>query len=120
WVVHGAGLDEIALSGPTTVAAIENGSVRAFEVGPEDAGLPRADAAALRGGEAATNAEIAGGVLQGARGPRRDVVVLNAAAALLVAGRAADLREGAALAAAAIDDGRAAALLDRVRESSRA
>jgi anthranilate phosphoribosyltransferase len=120
WVVHGAGLDEIALSGPTTVAAIENGSVRAFEVGPEDAGLDRADAAALRGGDAATNAEIAGGVLQGARGPRRDVVMLNAAAALLVAGRVGDLREGASLAAAAIDEGRAAALLDRVRESSRA
>jgi anthranilate phosphoribosyltransferase len=120
WVVHGSGLDEITLSGPTTVAAVEDGDVRAFEVSPEDAGLPRANGATLRGGDAATNAALAGEVLHGARGPRRDVVVLNAAAVLVVARRARDLREGAALAAAAIDDGRAAALLDRARERSRA
>jgi anthranilate phosphoribosyltransferase len=120
WVVHGAGLDEIALSGPTVVAAVDDGAVRTFEVSPEDAGLPRADGGVLRGGDAATNAALAAEVLQGGRGPRRDVVVLNAAAALVVAGRARDLREGASLAAAAIDEGRAAALLDRARERSRA
>jgi anthranilate phosphoribosyltransferase len=120
WVVHGAGLDEMTLSGPTTVAAVEDGAVRSFEVSPEEAGLPRADGAALRGGDAATNAALATEVLQGGRGPRRDVVVLNSAAVLLVARRARDLREGAALAAAAIDDGRAAALLERARERSRA
>jgi anthranilate phosphoribosyltransferase len=120
WVVHGAGLDEMTLSGPTTVAAVEDGAVRSLEVSPEEAGLPRADGAALRGGDAATNAALATEVLQGGRGPRRDVVVLNSAAVLLVARRARDLREGAALAAAAIDDGRAAALLERARERSRA
>jgi anthranilate phosphoribosyltransferase len=119
WVVHGAGLDEIALSGPTAVAAVADGAVRTFEVSPEDAGLPRADGGVLRGGDAATNAALAAEVLQGGRGPRRDVVVLNAAAALVVAGRARDLREGASLAASAIDEGRAAALLDRARERSR-
>jgi anthranilate phosphoribosyltransferase len=123
WVVHGSGLDELSLCGPTTVAAFgadeDGGGVRTFTVIPEDAGLAPCGPESLRGGDAAASATIAGEVLRGGRGPRRDVVVLNAAAALVVAGRVAGLKEGAARAAKAIDEGRAARLLDRVRELSR-
>lgn len=119
WVVHGSGLDELTLSGPTTVASLENGSVTSLTVNPEDAGLTRAPVEELRGGDAAANAEATRAILAGARGPRRDVVLLNASAALVIAGRAGDLREGVAMAAAAIDDGRARGLLDRVGEASR-
>jgi anthranilate phosphoribosyltransferase len=116
WVVHGCGLDEMTLGGETAVAEVRDGEVRTFTVTPEDAGLPRADAASLRGGDAAANAEAAREVLGGGKGPRRDVVLLNAAAALVVAGEARDLRDGARRAAAAIDDGRAASVLARARE----
>jgi anthranilate phosphoribosyltransferase len=116
WVVHGAGLDEISLCGPTEVAALEDGAVRTFTVMPEDAGLPRCDPAALRGRDVEGNAAIARSVLDGVRGPARDVVVLNAAAALVLAGRAGDLREGALFAGRAIDEGRAAAILHKARE----
>lgn len=116
WVVHGAGLDEISLCGPTEVAALEDGAVRMFTVRPEDAGLPPCDPAALRGRDVQANAAIARSVLDGRPGPARDVVVLNAAAALIVAGRARDLREGALAAGRAIDEGRAAAVLQKARE----
>jgi anthranilate phosphoribosyltransferase len=119
WVVHGAGLDELTLDGVTTVAVV-NGAVQERTVAPEDAGLARAGREALRGGDAAENAAIALAILKGERGPRRDVVLLNAAAGLVVAGRATDLRQGAALAAAAIDDGHALALLERVKRMSHA
>jgi anthranilate phosphoribosyltransferase len=119
WVVHGSGLDELTLAGPTTVTALEAGGLRTFRVVPEDAGLARGDPASLKGGDPRASAAIAREVLAGGRGPCRDVVLLNAAAALLVAGRAADLREGVRQAAEAIDGGRAAALLDRVAEISR-
>ena len=120
WIVHGSGLDEVSLCGPTRVTAFENGDMRTFTITPADAGLEACEARALLGGDARENAGIARGVLDGRQGPARDVVVLNAAAALLVAGRAKDLRAGAAEAAAAIDDGRAGALLQRVVEVSRA
>jgi anthranilate phosphoribosyltransferase len=116
WVVHGSGLDEIGLAGPTAVSAFDDSGSRDFVLSPEDAGLEAAPAEALRGGDAATSAQMATELLEGRRGARRDVVLLNAAAALVVAGRARDLRQGAAEAAAAIDEGRAAALLARVRE----
>jgi anthranilate phosphoribosyltransferase len=123
WVVHGSGLDEVSLCGPTTVAAFDEGEdgaeVRTFTVTPADAGLAPCGAESLRGGDAAASAAIAGEVLGGQRGPRRDVVVLNAEAALVVAGRAESLKEGAAQAARAIDEGRASRLLERVRELSR-
>jgi anthranilate phosphoribosyltransferase len=121
WVVHGAGLDELSLCGPTTVAAFDGGEsgVRTFTVTPEEAGLAPCRPEMLRGGDAATSARIAGEVLGGERGPRRDVVVLNAAAALVVAGRAAGLRDGAGQAEKAIDGGAAARMLERVREISR-
>ena len=108
WVVHGSdGLDEITLTGPTFVAALENGKIRTFEVTPEDAGLPRAAAEALKGGDADANAVALQGVLEGKPGAYRDVALLNAAAALIVAGQAKDLKEGVALGAQSLDSGAA-------------
>jgi anthranilate phosphoribosyltransferase len=120
WVVHGSGLDELSLCGPTRVTAFEDGEVRTFTIGPEDAGLDPCAAAALQGGDARANADIARRVLDGGRGPARDVVLFNAAAALLVAGRVKDLKAGVAEAGRAVDDGRAGTLLRRVVEASRA
>ena len=95
WVVHGSdGLDEITLSGPTFVAALENGNIRTFEVTPEEAGLARVGGDALKGGDADANAIALQGVLDGMPSPYRDVALLNAAAALVVAGRAKSLKEG--------------------------
>lgn len=112
WTVHGQGLDELALSGPTDVAEWKDGAVRRFTVTPEDAGLSRAPVEALRGGDAAENAAALRALLDGAPGAYRDVVLLNAAAALIVAERVDTLAQGAAAAAAAIDDGRAARALE--------
>src|SRR5467141_3469307 len=96
YIVHGSdGLDEITTSGPTAVAALENGAVRLFEINPEDIGITRIKPEALRGGDAQTNATALKGVLEGKKGPLRDVTILNAAAALVVAGKAADLQAGA-------------------------
>ena len=115
WVAHGSdGLDEITTSGPTYVAALENGKVRSFEIKPGDAGLPVAKPEALRGGDAETNAKALMGVLKGEKSAFRDVAILNAAAALIVAGRAKELKEGAALAAKSIDSGEAEGRLDRL------
>jgi len=115
WVVHGAdGTDELTSTGTTYVAEMRDGRVREFEVTPEDAGLPRTDLAALKGGDPAANAAALAGVLAGAPGPFRDVVLYNVAAALLIAGRVADLRAGVAAAARAIDEGAARARLDRL------
>jgi anthranilate phosphoribosyltransferase len=119
WTVHGQGLDELTTTGETEVAEWKDGTVRRFTVTPEDAGLPRADLAALRGGDAEENAVALRALLDGATGAYRDVVLLNAAAALIVADRAADLAEGAAVAASVIDDGRAArALADLVEATN--
>ncbi len=115
WVVHGSdGLDEITTVGPTAVAALENGTVRTFEITPEDAGLKRSAAADLRGGDAQQNAQALLGVLQGKRGAFRDVSLMNAAAGLIVAGKAKELKDGVALAAKAIDSGEAERRLDRL------
>ncbi len=115
WVVHGSdGLDEITTSGATSVAALENGKLRTFEVTPEDAGLPRVKPEALRGGDAEQNAKALLDVLKGKKGPLRDVSIINAAAALIVAGKAKTLKEGAALAAKSIDSGEAEGGLDRL------
>ena len=115
WVVHGSdGLDEITISGPTSVAALENGRIRSFEVTPEDAGLGRAKPEALRGGDADENAKALLDVLKGKTGPFRDVAIINAAAALIVAGKAKDLKEGAALAAKSVSSGEAEGRLDRL------
>jgi anthranilate phosphoribosyltransferase len=117
WVVNGNGLDELTLAGPTTVAEVDGEAFRTFTIGPEDAGLAPSPLESLRGGDPQANAAIARDVLSGALGPKRDVVLLNSAAALVVAGKAENLRDGVRLAAAAIDDGRAKALVDRVREA---
>jgi len=115
WVAHGSdGLDEITTSGPTHVAALENGKVRTFEINPEDIGLARAKPEALRGGDAETNAKALLDVLKGKKGPYRDIAILNAAAALVVAGRAKDLKGGAALATKSIDSSEAEGRLDRL------
>lgn len=115
WVVHGSdGLDELTTTGPTLVAEWDGSRVRRFEITPEDAGLPRARAEDLQGGDPAFNAEAIRAVLGGFKGPLRDAVVLGAAAALLVAGRAGGLREGAVLAAQSIDSGAAHAALERM------
>jgi anthranilate phosphoribosyltransferase len=115
WVVHGSdGLDEITTSGPTSVAALENGKIRTFEVMPEDAGLSRAKPEVLRGGDAEYNARALLEVLKGKPGAFRDVSILNAAAALIVAGKAKDLKQGATLAAKSIETGEAEGRLDRL------
>lgn len=115
WVVHGSdGLDEITTAGPTSVAALEGGKIRTFEITPEDAGLKRSGAEALRGGDAEQNAKALLDVLKGKQGVFRDVSVLNAAAALIVAGKAKDLKQGATVAAQSIDTGEAEGRLDRL------
>ena len=115
WVVHGYdGLDELSTTGPTAVACLDGGTITTFEVTPEDAGLERVTLSELKGGDGARNAEALKDLLAGALGPYRDIVLLNAAAALIVAGRAESLREGAALAEEAIASGRAARALERL------
>jgi anthranilate phosphoribosyltransferase len=115
WVVHGSdGLDEITLTGPTFVAALENGAIRTFDVTPEEAGLTRTEAGSLKGGSAEENASALQGVLNGVPGPFRDVALLNAAAALIVAGRAKNLAEGVALGKMSLDSGAAARKLDHL------
>lgn len=115
WIVHGAdGMDELTTTGVTTVAELQNGSITVFDVTPEDAGLPRAVISALKGGDAAHNARALRDLLLGEPGAYRDIVVLNAAAALIVAGKASGLEDGVAKAQTSIDSGRAALALDRL------
>jgi anthranilate phosphoribosyltransferase len=119
WLVHGSdGLDEITTTGPTYVTALENGEIRSFVITPEEASLPQASLADLKGGDAAYNAAALNAVLHGARNPYRDIAILNAAATLIVAEKAETLREGAATAAAALDAGRAAEVLARLIKAS--
>jgi anthranilate phosphoribosyltransferase len=115
WVVHGSdGLDEITTSGPTYVAALENGAIKTFEISPEEVGLKRVKPDALRGGDAKQNATALAEVLKGKPGPFRDVAVLNAAAGLVVAGKAKTLTEGVALAEKSIGSGEAEGRLQRL------
>ncbi len=115
WVVHGAdGLDELTTTGPTRVAELKDGSIAVFDVTPEMAGLPRATLAQLKGGDAQVNAAAIRDVLAGKPGPFRDIVLLNAAAALVVGGKSGNLREGVERAAHAIDTGAAAKALARL------
>lgn len=115
WVVHAAdGLDEISTTGYTKISECRGGLLRTFFVHPSMFGLAKASLEDLRGGDAADNAEVARQVLAGTPGAVRDIVLLNAGAGLFVAGRVADVAEGVALAAAAIDDGRAAEVLARL------
>src|SRR5438874_1355391 len=113
FVVHGLdGLDEITITGPTRVAEVREGSVRTFEVTPEEFGLSRAPLEAITGGDAAENAAIVQKVLSGEKSPRRDVVLMNAAAALVAAGKADVMNEAIPFAARSIDSGAALSKLD--------
>lgn len=115
WIVHGSdGLDELTTTGPSFVAELRDGAVRSFELLPEDAGLRTARPEELKGGDPEMNAAAMRAMLAGEGGPFRDVVLLNSAAALLVAGRTDDLRTGVAMAADAIDSGRARQVLDEL------
>src|SRR5579883_122326 len=119
WLLHGSdGLDEATTTGPTSVVALEAKTIRCFEIVPEDAGLARVSLEDLKGGDAAHNAAALKAVLAGARNPYRDIAILNAAVALMVAEKASDLREGAALAAKALDQGRVAEVLARLTAAS--
>jgi anthranilate phosphoribosyltransferase len=118
WVVHGQGLDELTTTGSSQVAEWRDGGIRLFTVTPEAAGLPSASLSDLRGGDPATNAQAIRDLLDGRPGPYRDVVLLNTAAALLVSDTVDTLREGAVMAAAAIDGGGAATALARLVEAS--
>jgi anthranilate phosphoribosyltransferase len=120
WIVHGEGLDELTVAGESRVVELAGGEVRSFVVTPEDAGLPRAPVSAIRGGDAHANGAALRGLLEGADGPYRATVVLNAAAALIVAGKACDLRDGAEVAARSIDSGAALAALERLRQATAA
>lgn len=117
WVVHGAGgLDELSTLGHTKVSEVRGGTVNTFYVHPADVGIAKASAKDLAGGSAADNAQMIQRLLDGEAGPRRDITLLNAAAALLVAGAATSLQDGMQRAAAAVDDGRAKRALAKLRE----
>jgi anthranilate phosphoribosyltransferase len=115
WVVHGAdGLDELSTTGASLVAELKEGAVATFEVTPQDAGLPVARLDDLKGGDGEENARVLRAMLEGERGPFRDVALYGSAAALIVAGKAEDLRRGVVLAAEAVDSGAALGKLERL------
>ena len=118
WVVHGDGLDEMTTTGATKVAQLRDGRITTFEVSPEDAGLERVEFARLRGGDAWRNAEALQAVIGGEKNAYRDIALLNAAGALVMAGAASDLSDGVAKAAKAIDNGSASKVLAKLVESS--
>jgi anthranilate phosphoribosyltransferase len=115
WVVHGAdGIDELTTTGYTKISECRDGAVNTFYLHPSDVGLPKAPAGSLAGGDAHENARIIEGILDGARGPARDVVLLNAGAALFVAGAAASVDDGILVASRAIDRGDAKRTLEQL------
>ena len=116
FVVHGSdGSDEVTVAGETRVTSLDNGAINTFTFEPESVGIARADARELRGSSPAENAASISSILDGAKGPRRDAVVLNAGFVIAVAGRAGSIQEGVTMAAEAIDSGRARAVLDNLR-----
>lgn len=120
FVVHGSdGLDEMTLTGPTRVSELKNGSVSTYDVSPGDFGLAQASADALKGGDADYNAGITRSILNGEEGPRRDIVLLNAAAAIVAGDKARDLNEGVQVAAEVIDSGKALEKLEGLIAASR-
>ncbi len=115
WVVHGSdGIDELTTTGPSYVAELKDGAVSEFEVSPEDAGIPLATSEDLKGGDPEFNAKALNAVLKGEQGPYRDIVLYNAAAALMIADKVPNLTDGVSMAAAAIDDGSARRTLDNL------
>ena len=120
WVVHGAdGIDEMSTTGHTKVSECRDGAVSTFYVHPADFGIPKAESRDLQGGDAAANAAIFSEVISGEKGPRRDVVLLNAGASLFVGGKAASVREGIDRAAQAIDSGAARTKLEAMIAASK-
>lgn len=118
WVVHGQGLDELSVAGENTVVSLDAGTIEAFTVTAEQAGLQHAPVSAIAGGDAATNAAALLALLHGKQGAYRETVLLNAAAGLVVAGVVTDLREGAMQAARSLDGGAALAALDALRQAT--
>jgi len=115
WVVHGhGGMDELSLSGKCPIVEMHNGKLREFEIDPKSLGLGFADVAAVRGGEPRDNAKVFHEMLDGAKGPIRDIVLLNAAAGIVVAGKADDMQQGVEIATTSIDSGSARNVLDQV------
>lgn len=114
WVVHGSGMDELTTAGETQVAALKNGEMTTFIVTPEEAGLERVTMDALRGGDPQHNADALRAVLDGKKGAYRDIVLLNAAAAFIIAGKAETLKQGVEIAADSIDQGKAKAKLEQL------
>lgn len=120
WIVHGSGLDEITTTGMTEVAALENGKIRTFELTPADFGVEVATLESLRGGDGVANAAALRAVLDGARNAYRDIAVCNAAAALVIAGKAETIRDGVRLANLSLEDGGASEALARLVSLSNA
>ncbi|KGF67187.1 anthranilate phosphoribosyltransferase [Hoeflea sp. BAL378] len=120
WVVHGDGLDEMTTTGVTRIVALENGAIREFETTPEDLGLSRVSLDLLKGGDGVANAAALKRVLEGEKNAYRDIAVLNAAGALVIAGAAEDLRDGIGIAGRSIDSGAALAALEKLVSVSRA
>ncbi len=118
WIVHGQGLDELTVAGDNQVVALADGKIAEFIVTPEDAGLPRAPIEAIKGGDAETNAAAMLVLFRGAAGPYRDTVLLNTAAALIVAGKTRDLHGGVAIAARSLDTGAAMAALETLKRET--
>ncbi len=118
WIVHGQGLDELTVAGDNQVVTLQDGEIASFTLDPEAAGLTRAPVSAIAGGGPAQNAAAMQALLQGAAGPYRDTVLLNAAAGLIVAGRETDIRAGVAAAAACLDGGAALATLEALRRAT--
>jgi anthranilate phosphoribosyltransferase len=118
WLVHGQGLDELTVAGDNHVVSLDHGTIEAFTLSPEDAGLARAPISAIQGGDPAENATALLALLQGSKGAYRDTVLLNAAAGLIVAGRAEALQDGITLAADSLDQGFAMAALDMLRRAT--
>lgn len=114
WVVHGSGLDELTTAGETQVAALKDGELTTFTVTPEDAGLKRVTMEALKGGDPQHNARALRAVLDGEHGAYRDIVLLNAAATFIIAGKADTLKDGVKIAEASIDEGKAKAKLEEL------
>lgn len=114
WVVHGSGLDELTTAGETQVAALKDGELTTFTVTPEDAGLKRVAMEALKGGDPQHNARALRAVLDGEHGAYRDIVLLNAAATFIIAGKADTLKDGVKIAEASIDEGKAKAKLEEL------
>jgi anthranilate phosphoribosyltransferase len=119
WITHGGdGLDEMTTTGPTKIVELRDGDIRSFEVSPEDVGLKRSQPSELKGGDAVHNAAALVAVLEGAQNAYRDIAVLNAAGALVVAGKARELGEGVDLAGAALKSGRARQTLAKLVQVS--